>query len=143
MISAVLLMVLPLVEVTVYCQTFPYVSFMGQTLANNSYVDLGQVGTTDANSLTCHTDLATCCSSLQGPHRGNWFFPNGTRLPISGVDYESRSAQLVQLRRNSTSNGPWGIYRCDIPTNSVHDDDGANSLAEVVYVGLYPANEGN
>ena len=28
----------------VYCQTFPYVSFMGQTLANHSYVDLSQVG---------------------------------------------------------------------------------------------------
>ena len=142
MISVILLMVLPLVEVTVYCQTFPYVSFMGQTLANNSYVDLGQVGTTDANSLMCYTNLATCCSSTQGPYRGDWFFPNGTRLPFSGVVYESRSAQLVQLRRNTTSNGPSGIYRCDIPTVSVHDDD-ANSLAELVYVGLYPANEGN
>ena len=135
-------MVLPLVEVTVYCQNFPYVSFMGQTLANHSYVDLGQVGTTDANSLMCHTDLATCCSSTQGPYRGDWFFPNGTRLSLSGVVYESRSPQLVQLRRmHSTSNGPWGIYRCNIPTVSVHDEL-ATSSAELVYVGLYPANGG-
>ena len=28
----------------VYCQTFPFVSFMGQTLANHSYVDLSLVG---------------------------------------------------------------------------------------------------
>ena len=28
----------------VQCQTYPYVSFMGQTLANHSYVDLRTVG---------------------------------------------------------------------------------------------------
>ncbi|CAI8028828.1 hypothetical protein GBAR_LOCUS16382, partial [Geodia barretti] len=31
----------------VYCQTFPYVSFMSQTLANHSYVDLSIVGRPD------------------------------------------------------------------------------------------------
>ena len=34
----------------------------------------------------------------------------GRRSPVLLI-YESRSAQLVQLRRNSTSNGPSGIYR--------------------------------
>ena len=34
----------------VYCQNFPYVYFMGQTLANHSYVDLSQVGRPDFGS---------------------------------------------------------------------------------------------
>ena len=39
--------------------TFPYVSFMGQTLANHSYVDLSLVGDdgSGSDSVQCHTDL--------------------------------------------------------------------------------------
>ena len=70
--------------VEVHSQTFPYVSFNGQTLANHSYVDLSLVGNdgSGSDSVQCHTDLSTCCSSNQGPHRGDWYFPNGTRLPF-------------------------------------------------------------
>ena len=41
-------------------QTFPNVSFMGQTLANHSYVDLSLVGEDvwGSDSVKCHTDLA-------------------------------------------------------------------------------------
>ena len=66
--------------VEVQCQqTFPYVSFMDQALANHSYVDISQVGT-GSDAVYCHTDLSTCCSPSQGPHRGDWYFPNGDRL---------------------------------------------------------------
>ena len=37
--------------------------------------------------------------------------------------------------------GPSGIYRCDIPTVAVHDDNDL-SVRETVYVGLY-ASGGN
>ena len=117
-------------------QTFPYVSFMDQTLANHSYVDLTLVENEyiDGHSVQCHTDLSTCCSETEGPHRGDWYFPDGNRLPFpDGSDIiESRNYQRVDLRRNSGT-GPAGIYRCDIETNSVHD----NGLRETVYVGLY------
>ena len=64
-------------------QRFPYVSFMGQTLANHSYVDLSLVGDDYyRDSVQCHTDLSTCCSGTQGWHRGDCFYPNGTRLPF-------------------------------------------------------------
>ena len=33
---------------------FPYVSFMGQTLANHSYVNLSTV---ESDSVQCHSDL--------------------------------------------------------------------------------------
>ena len=136
----------------VYCQTFPYVSFMSQTLANHSYVDLSEVGSDDSgsDSVQCITDLNTCCNSTQGAHRGDWYFPNGTRLPFNAHDidtFEIRGTRRVDLRRRNGATPPVGIYRCDIPTNDVHDDTDI-SVRDTVYVGLYtdggmfPANSG-
>ena len=85
-VVGLLLLCLALSLVEVHSQqTFPYVSFMGQTLANHSYVDLSLVGTSGSgsNSVQCHTDLSTCCDSTEGSHRGDWYFSNGTRLTFS------------------------------------------------------------
>ena len=127
---------------TLLAQTIPYISFKGQTLANHSYVDLSLVGS-DASgndSVQCITDLEACCSSAQGPHRGDWYFPDGTRLLFSGAFflehiYESRGIEKVDLRRKNQYNVP-GIYRCNISTNAVHNV-ADTSLGEMVYVGLY------
>ena len=129
----------------VHSQTFPYVSFMGQTLANHSYVDLSLVGSEKDNSdsVVCHTDLSTCCSGGQGIHRGDWYFPDGSVLPYSGRSvpiYEGRTAQIAVIRR-TTATGPTGIYRCDIPTRAVHDSSDI-SVRDTVYVGLYTGSEG-
>ena len=113
-------------------QTFPYVSFMGQALANHSYVDLNLVGS-GSDSVQCHTDLNTCCSGAQGSHRGDWYFPNGTRLQFEGDIREHRVAQRVDLRRLNNANGPSGIYYCDISTVAAHD----TSVRDRVYTGLY------
>ena len=127
-----------------HSQTIPYVSFglTDQALANHSYMDLSTVGSDydGRDSVVCHTDLDTCCSSSQGIHRGDWYFPNGPRLPFSGDMYEGRGAQRVVLRR-TTATGPTGIYRCDIPTEAVHDNTDS-SVRETVYVGLYTGSEG-
>ena len=124
-------------------QTYPYVSFMGQTLANHSYVNFSLVGDDDSGSdnVQCHTDLETCCSGAQGSHRGDWYFPIGTRLPFYVDIHEWRVAQRVDLRRRNSTTSPVGIYRCDIPTNAVHDDTDI-SVRETVYVGLYTASGG-
>ena len=130
--------------VEVHSQTFPYISFMGQTLANNFYVDLSLVGDYGSDSVQCHTDMSTCCSGGQGVHRGDWYFPNGTRLPFSygGVDiFEVRVSQRVDIRRRYSATSPVGIYRCDIPTIAVHQSDD-NSVRATVYVGLYTASGG-
>ena len=118
-------------------KTVPYVSFKGTNLPNHSYVDLTLVedALDGSNSVQCHTDLSTCCNRIQGADRGDWYFPDGIRLPFNckHVDiYEVREAQQVDLRRRS--NGiTSGIYRCDIETNAVNYEDGR----ETVYVGLY------
>ena len=135
--KSLLLLTLLLVSlvVEVQCQTAPYISFMGETLDDHSYVDISQVGTGDA-AVQCHTDLNTCCSMTQGSHRGDWYFPNGDRLPLPGDGgdiVENRDAQRVDLRRHNNTNGPTGIYHCDIETDAAHD----NGMRETVYVGLY------
>ena len=114
-------------------QTFPYVSFHRQNLANHSYVNISLVGQhySGSDSVQCHTDLSTCCSDQQGPHRGDWYFPNGTRLPFPNnkLDiYENRSAQVVHIHRKSKIIP--GIYNCSIPTIE-------NNMGDNVYVGLY------
>ena len=127
----------------VYCQTFPFVSFMGQTLANHSYVDLSLVGgdPSGSDSVQCITDLETCCSGTDGPYRGDWYFPHGTRLPSPTFIFESRGSQRVDLRRRNNATSPVGIYRCDIPTTAVYDNTDI-SVRDTVYVGLYTASGG-
>ena len=128
-------------------QDFPYVSFMGQILANHSYVDLSLVGdvlSASNYSVQCHTDLGTCCNRTESFHRGDWYFPNGTRLPFSGGGdtYESHGYQSVDLHRTNNATSPAGIYRCDIATEAVHDNTSALVRDTPVYVGLYNASEG-
>ena len=140
-VSSLLLLLLFLVEVHSQ-QTYPYVSFSltGPALANHSYVDISTVGSASNNSdsVVCHTDLGTCCT---GPHRGNWYFPDGTLLPFSGPIYLGRTHQIAIIRRTGGATGPTGIYRCDIPTNAVHSDTDI-SVRDSAYVGLYPADGG-
>ena len=133
-VIAPLLLCLLSALVEVHSQTAPYLTFMGNNIPNNSYVDLNTVGNDDTNDVRCHTDLDMCCSIFQGPYRGDWYFPNGNRLPFSGSGnvYEFRGAQVIALRYTG-SGAPSGIYRCDIETNAVSDNDGH----EIMYVGLY------
>ena len=131
-----------------HSQTIPYVSFMGDTLPNHAYVDLTTVGNNispSGDTVRCHTDLTTCCTGGQGVHRGDWYFSYGAALDnINGVDdiNRSRGAQVVHLRRRNNAISPFGIYRCDIETNAVNDNDVDTITGETVYVGLYPPNKG-
>ena len=120
-------------------QEYPHVSFLGNILANHSYVNLSLVSV--SGTVQCHTDLNTCCSGEQGPHRGDWYFPDGERLPFPGDGdiYENRSARVVHIHRNKVhSKSIEGIYCCNIVTISCNADDSCAS--DRVYVGLY--NEG-
>ena len=140
----VLSLLLSLVE-EVHCQqTYPYVSFglTGPALANHSYVNISTVGSAGDNSdsVVCQTDLWTCCTGGQGPHRGSWYFPDGTtRLPFTDSSFPiglGRTAQIAVIRRTYDVTGPTGIYRCRIAVHSDYDE----SVGETVYVGLYPAD---
>ena len=133
------------VEVHSQTNTVPYVSFMGVTLPNHAYVDLSLVGNDDSgsDSVQCHTHLSTCCTGAQGEHRGGWIPPDSEdRLPFSNDSsadiYEVYGDRRIDIRRRNDADIPYGIYRCDIPTDAVYNDDDT-SVRESVYVGLYPS----
>ena len=54
-----------------------------------------------------------------------------------------REPQVVHIRRRNDATSPSGIYRCDIETVAVNDNDIDIITGETVYVGLYPPSEGN
>ena len=118
-------------------------SLEGLALPNHAYANLSLVGKEGSHSVRCHTDLDTCCSGAQGVHHGDWIPPGSdTRLPFSNdtsvgiYQVQGPLPQRVILRRRNNADMPSGIYRCDIPTNAVHDDNDI-SVRESVYVGLY------
>ena len=111
----------------------PYLTFMGETLSDHSYVNLSALGEfgNDTYHVVCHTDLATCCGGDGFDDRGFWFSPNGTELPGAISDGSGAAAYPIVGRRlnNQTvrlvrGTGPGdvqsGIYRCDIETVAVN-----------------------
>ena len=146
-VIAPLLLCLLSALVEVHSQTVPYLTIKGNNIPNHSYVDFNRVGPKlqdkkrNTLALHCNTDLSTCCTSAQGPDRGDWYFPNGSRLEF--FDYitprvvcEGRGSQQVFVYRIPTVSdisGISGIYRCDIETIAVNNNSGNVSL----FVGLY------
>ena len=118
----------------------PYLMFNGSLLPNNSYVNLTELRRQAPEGVYCHTDLPTCCSRVQGPHRGDWYFPDGERLqfPLERGLVEQRRGQYVLLRDHPYKYF-WqeryieGIYQCVMDTTALHGDLGNES----VYIGLY------
>ena len=90
------------------------------------------MGTSYFNSVRCHTDLSSCCTSQEGNHRGQWYFPDCQPVTVGdAVDFYQRNrSKAVDLRRTNDVTSPTGIFRCEIPTIAVNE--GAS-----VYVGLY------
>ena len=88
------------------------------------------------DALLCHTDQPACC---RRPHTesaiGNWFFPNKTRVPSSGNQWDfhrTRGQMVVTLQRRR--GGDNGVYRCEIP-------DERNAV-QTVYIGVYTEDTG-
>ena len=116
--------------VKVNSQEFPYVSFMGTNFTNHSYINASLVGSSESNSVQCHTNVDRCCTSAQGQFRGDWFHPNGSRLGFSfngGDIYQTRGAQRVDLFRRNNANAN-GIFFCNISVR-------VESVG--IYMGLY------
>ena len=99
---------------------------------------LEEIGEGD-DLLFCITDLTACCrppytASLESGAIGNWYFPNGTRVPSSGRQWDfhrTRGQMVVHLHRRRR--GVNGIYHCEIP--------GAVNVTDI-YIGVYTAEAG-
>ena len=141
-VSELLFLLWSLVDVHSQISPAPYLTFMGETLPNHSYVELSLVGGANSgDEMVCHTDLSTCCYDGAGADRGDWYFPDGDRLPFPGNHplIESGQFQRVELRQGVGSGStPSGIYRCNIETTAVNSADNTDTTTrETVYVGLY------
>ena len=100
------------------------------------------IGGSDSTALLCVTNLTTCCRSSDTGHViGNWFFPNGTRVPSKFVNmtsnlqwafYRTRRQMVVLLHRRR--GGVTGNYRCEISD--------AMNVTQNLYVGVYTKNTG-
>ena len=125
--------------VEVHSQTAPYLTFMGEILPNNSYVDLSLVGqggnaTHDSGrEIVCHTDLETCCSGSEG--HGDWFYPHNS--PVGDGIVMKKLHKRVRLENGTgiREEIPSGVYQCAIETVAVSGEGGSGR--ESVYVGLY------
>ena len=87
------------------------------------------------DALFCVTDFHNCCRHpYTGEIRntmGNWFFPNGTRVPSNQWDiYRTRGHMIVSLHHRR--GGVNGIYRCEIPD--------AMNIIQTMYIRLYSAD---
>ena len=150
MMKFALLLILLWSLVEVHSQTAPYLTFTGETLPNNSYVDLSALGELDNNAshVVCHTDLTLCCGGDGIDDRGYWYLPNGDVLPgaaggpgaADNPIVLKRDIQMVSLIRGTgPGDVPSGIYRCVIETNAVNGPNNRPEYitGETVYVGVY------
>ena len=111
-------------------------SLNGTPYQNNSLVTLEDIGE-GVDALFCITNQIACCrQSYTGEMVfGNWFFPNGTRVPSHRYQwdfYRTRGQMVVQLHHRR--GGEEGIYHCEI-----HD---AMNVTQTIYIGVYTAGSG-
>ena len=89
-------------------------------------------------SLLCVTTLTGCCGTsytVTGLALGQWYFPNGTRVPSSGKQwdfYRDRGQMVVRLNRRR--GGMDGIYHCEIPDSM--------NVTQTIYIGVYTGETG-
>ena len=107
-------------------------------------IDILSIGDDEAGGdpLVCATQRSPCCEDM-GFRTGNWYYPNGTEVPIMGAGYS-----FYRIRRDSDPErgvlggallnrrhdvmGPTGIYSCTISD--------PNGTIQTLYVGLYTSD---
>ena len=96
--------------------------------------DIGEEG----DALLCMTNLTACCQSPgeKGSAIGNWFFPNGSRVPSGNSNqldfHRTRGQMMVLLHRRR--GGVNGVYRCEIRDSM--------NVTWTIYIGVYTAGSG-
>ena len=112
-------------------------SLNGTTYQNNSCVTLEDIGE-GGDALLCMTNFTGCCSASYTGNKssfGNWYFPNGTKVPSRGSQWDfdrTRGKMVVGLNRRR--GGVEGIYSCEIPDSM--------NVTQSIYIGVYTANSG-
>ena len=101
-------------------------SLHGYAVANNSYVNVADIGNTNDSALLCCTDKLGCCGNKSNK-QGHWYFPNRVMVPYTikrGLQ-RNRGDGVVRLKQNGTSTDR-GLFYCKVPD--------ANNENQTVYV---------
>ena len=100
-------------------------------VSNSSYIDIDDIGEGDDEGLFCVTDLTHCCrvgiDTRDDTVLGQWFYPNGTDVPVAGEGYDvysSRGPSIVRINRRNNIRSPTGLYCCEVP-------DATNTLRRI------------
>ena len=101
-----------------------YMSLNRTVYANSSIIQITNIGQTDPNTsqnegLQCITDRMPCCET-EPNNSGEWYFPNGTTVPIqdrAASFYRNRGGDgTVNLNRAASDVIlPTGLFCCVIP----------------------------
>ena len=103
-------------NIVVNCQSLPQLRYLGNTEANNSFIDFDSVFL-HGGALMCQTNARNCCidSSIGGWRdvEGDPVYEGTTCL------YVTRGDGVIRLNRKSgCSDHTSGLWRCDIPDSS-------------------------
>ena len=96
-----------------------YFELNGILYPNNSAAPLSHIGT-DTSALHCHTNREGCCGT-PGMRYGEFYYPNGTAVPIKAEKYgmyRNRGDQFIRLNQRlpaGNADTVAGEYRCEIP----------------------------
>ena len=99
-------------------------SLKGAAIANNSFVDVDDIGDNNGNALLCHTDKIDCCPGNTAA--GDWYFPNESRvksiidnmrLKLASYFSRSRGTSVVRLIRVGAPTER-GRFYCQVPNAS-------------------------
>ena len=100
-------------------------------ISNSSYIDIDDIAEGNEAALLCVTDLTQCChediDTLGDAILGQWFYPNGTDVPVDGKGsdvYSSKGLSIVRINRRNNIRSPTGLYCCEVP-------DATNTLRRV------------
>ena len=105
--------------------------------ANNSIVDVSDIGSTNYEALLCLTNASNCCGNNHG-NQGEWYLPSG--VPVNANNslhfYRNRGPSVLRLKLtlNDDIYPDVGVYHCEIPD--------AGRFNQTVYIGLYPSGMG-
>ncbi|MCG8620649.1 MAG: hypothetical protein MJE68_01440, partial [Proteobacteria bacterium] len=107
-----------------------FLSLRGQSIANNSYVNINDIGERD-DALLCHTDKTDCCSGSYN-RAGEWYYPSGIQVGIYGDYYDefyrNRGTRVVRLNYRQGSFTERGLFRCEVPD--------ASNINQRIYVNI-------
>ena len=104
-----------------YINTGVYLSLNGETIPNDGYVLVTDIGE-GSGGLLCITDRSDCCRGSDGTAQGQWYFPDPpggevliehNNMRTGGFFYRNRDARIVRLNRRGNPSER-GRFHCEV-----------------------------